>query len=110
IDYGAAHITVLNDTPIDVAALTGSAKDFLDSDLTAAAAAPWKIVMHHQPQWSASTRHGSDTTLRDTWGPVIDAHTVDLVLSGHDHDYERTKPMRAGAPQATAAQGTVFLI
>jgi hypothetical protein len=110
MDYGPIHLTVLNDTPIDPADITGEAKDFLDSDLTANMSAPWKIVMHHQPQWSASTRHGSDTTLRDTWGPVIDAHTVDLVLSGHDHDYERTKPMRGGAPQATPLAGTTFMV
>jgi hypothetical protein len=110
LDYGFAHLTVLNDTPIDDAAILGSTKTFLDADLTAHDSARWKLVMHHQPIWSASTRHGSSTTLRDAWGPVFDAHAVDLVLSGHDHDYERSKPMKGSTPQATPAEGTVYMV
>ena len=110
IDYGPFHLTVLNDTPFDPGDISGAARDFLDSDLTAHDSAPWKLLMHHRPIWSASTRHGSDTELLDTWGPVIDAHKVDLVLNGHDHDYERSKPMRGSTPQATAADGTVYIV
>ena len=31
---------------------------------------------------------------------------MDLVLSGHDHDYERSKPMRGATPGA----GTVYVV
>ena len=34
----------------------------------------------------------------------------DIVLNGHDHDYERTKPLSAGAVQATPAEGTIFVV
>ena len=40
----------------------------------------------------------------------VDGNLVDLVLNGHDHDYERTKPMRGATPGATPADGTVYLV
>lgn len=109
-DFGPAHITVLNDTPYNVSDIQGAAAEFLQADLAANADAPWKILLNHRPLWSASTRHGSDTELLDTWGPIIDAHHVDLVLNGHDHNYERTKPMNGSTPQASPADGTVYVV
>ena len=108
-DYGAAHLVVVNDTPSQLADLTSTIPAFLQADL-AAATAPWLIVNHHRPLYSASTRHGSDTTLRDSWAPIFDAAGVDLVLAGHDHDYERTKPMRGNTVQATPADGTIYVV
>jgi 3',5'-cyclic AMP phosphodiesterase CpdA len=105
LDYGAAHLVVLNDSASE-ASVAGDQRAFLDDDL-AAATAPWKLLMHHRAMYSSSTGHGSNLTLRDTWGPVVDAHRVDLVLAGHDHVYERTRPVRAGA---VAEGGTVYLV
>ena len=42
--------------------------------------------------------------------PVFDKHHVDLVLQGHDHAYLRTYPMRGDTPQATANEGTIYVI
>ncbi|MEZ4400215.1 MAG: metallophosphoesterase family protein [Kofleriaceae bacterium] len=109
-DAGYAHLVVVNDSPEQLADLTGTIPAFLQSDLTTHAAARWKIVNHHRPVYSASTRHGSDTTLRDSWAPIFDAQAVDLVLNGHDHDYERSKPMRANQAQASAADGTIYVV
>src|SRR5262249_28614365 len=72
------------------------------------ASAPWKIVMHHKPTYSSAANHGSDLTLRDQWGSVFDAQGVDLVVNGHDHDYERTNPMKAGAV-VPVRQGTTYV-
>jgi acid phosphatase type 7 len=49
----------------------------------------WRIaVMHHGP-WSAGP-HGPNTALLDAHVPeLLAAHKIDLVVSGHDHDYER---------------------
>jgi hypothetical protein len=38
---------------------------------------------------SSATGNGSDLGLRAEWLPLFDRYQVDLVLSGHDHDYER---------------------
>jgi acid phosphatase type 7 len=109
-DYGHAHITVVNDSPEQLADLSGSTKAFLQNDLAAHAVARWKIVKHHRPVYSASLRHGSDTTLRAEWAPVFDQAQVDLVLNGHDHDYERSRPMRGDEVQASPADGTVYIV
>jgi acid phosphatase type 7 len=109
LDYGPAHLTVLNDTPEQAATVLGAQRDFLRQDLTAAAAAPWKLLMHHKAMWSAGTIHGSNLVLRDAWGPLVDEHRVDLVLAGHEHNYERSKPLR-GTEIVAAGEGTVFLV
>src|SRR5262249_13057501 len=109
LDYGAIHLTVLNDTPQNDGDISGVKKQFLDDDLTAHASAPWKLVMHHKPTYSSALLHGSDLTLRAEWGAVFDAQAVDLVLNGHDHGYERSNPMKAGAV-APAGQGTVYVV
>jgi alkaline phosphatase D len=38
--------------------------------------------------------NGSDLGIRQAWLPLFDRYEVDLVLSGHEHDYERTYPVR----------------
>lgn len=109
LDYGFAHLTVANDTPLDPSTLTGATADFLRADFAAASAARWKLLMHHQPMWSASN-HGSNQTLQGAWGPIVDQHGIDLVLNGHEHELEITKPLRGGAVQASAADGTVYVV
>jgi hypothetical protein len=55
----------------------------------------WIIVQMHQDALSSSkTGNGSDLGLRQTWLPLFDQFGVDLVVCGHDHDYERSFPVR----------------
>jgi hypothetical protein len=110
LDYGFAHLTVANDTPEDPTAIQGAFRDAINSDFTASDSARWKIFMHHQPIWSASTRHGSSIELQQAWQPVIDAHHIDLVLNGHDHDYEVTKPLIGMNVQTSADNATVYIV
>lgn len=84
-DWGRVHFAAL-DTEADYATQAA----WLDADL-AASTAPWKIVYLHRPPYS-SGEHGSDTGLRSKLAPVLAAHHVQLVLAGHDHDYERMVP------------------
>ncbi|MCL2448104.1 MAG: metallophosphoesterase family protein [Polyangiaceae bacterium] len=54
----------------------------------------WIIVQMHQDALSSSkTGNGSDLGLREAWLPLFEQHGVDLVLCGHDHDYERSYPV-----------------
>lgn len=64
---------------------------WLDEEL-AAATNPWRVVCMHHPVYS-SGRHGSTAVLVERLAPVLTRHGVDLVLSGHDHHYERTHPI-----------------
>lgn len=54
--------------------------------------ARWKIVALHHPPYSAGYQ-GSSTHVRDVYAPLFEEYGVQLVLSGHDHDYQRSKPM-----------------
>jgi 3',5'-cyclic AMP phosphodiesterase CpdA len=55
---------------------------------------PWKIVYFHHPLYSNGSRHGSNVELRVKLEPLLVRYGVDVVLSGHDHHYERFKPQK----------------
>ncbi len=54
--------------------------------------APWKICYFHHPLYSDGKFHGPDTDLRARLEPIFQANGVRVVLSGHEHLYERLKP------------------
>ena len=54
----------------------------------------WKIVFFHHPLYSSGDRHGSDIRLREVLEPLFVKHNVSVVLTGHDHFYERVKPQK----------------
>ena len=54
--------------------------------------AAWKICYFHHPLYSDGKFHGPDLDLRSTLVPLFQKYGVDVVLSGHDHVYERLKP------------------
>jgi hypothetical protein len=59
----------------------------------------WIVVQMHQDALSSSlTGNGSDLGIRSEWLPLFDRYGVDLVLCGHDHDYERSFPVRGYDP------------
>lgn len=64
---------------------------FLKAKL-AASNARWKIVALHHPPYSAGY-HGSSRAVRRAFSPLFERYGVQLVLSGHDHDYQRSKPV-----------------
>lgn len=55
----------------------------------------WTIVYFHGPLWTDSPDHPPREDLRARWGKLFDEYGVDLVLSGDNHVYERTKPISA---------------
>jgi hypothetical protein len=90
----------------------GAQTRWLESTLAAAradASLDWIVVQVHQCACSsAPDGSGSDLGIRRQWLPLFDAFEVDLVLSGHDHGYERSFPVRgadadAGTDAATGA-------
>jgi predicted MPP superfamily phosphohydrolase len=54
----------------------------------------WKIPVFHHPLYSSGERHGSDTKLREVLEPLFVKYNVSVVLTGHDHFYERVKPQQ----------------
>lgn len=67
--------------------------EWLEKELSSSGS-DWKIAFFHHPLYSSGARHGSDMALRAAVEPLFVKYGVSLVLSGHDHFYERTKPQR----------------
>ena len=54
----------------------------------------WKICFFHHPLYSSGKTHGPDLQLRELLEPLFVKHNVSVVLSGHEHFYERIKPQK----------------
>jgi len=54
----------------------------------------WKVAFMHHPPYSSGGKHGSDAQLREVIEPIFVKYGVNVVLTGHDHFYERTKPQK----------------
>lgn len=86
-DRGAWHIIALNS---NIAAETGSPQErWLREDLVAHKAT-CTLAYWHVPVFS-SGRHGDDAQMKDLWR-VLYEFGVDVVVNGHDHNYERFAP------------------
>lgn len=72
----------------------------------------WLLVYAHHPLFSHGTglsAHGPERKLRESLSPLFERYGVDLVLAGHEHHYERTRPILAGRSVARGC-GPVYLI
>jgi predicted MPP superfamily phosphohydrolase len=54
----------------------------------------WKVCFFHHPPYSSAKKHGSDSQLREVVEPIFLKYGVNVVLTGHDHVYERIKPQK----------------
>lgn len=52
--------------------------------------ATWTIAFMHHPPYSGGY-HGSSLDVRDAFSETFESHGVQLVLAGHDHDYQRSR-------------------
>lgn len=99
-DIGSWHFISLNsnDTYEDIE--PGSAQyAWLDHDLRQNASS-CTIVYHHHPLFNVGPE-GSKTELAGVW-KLLYQHGVEIVLAGHDHDYQRWTPLNdKGSPSAS---------
>ncbi|MGK4585012.1 fibronectin type III domain-containing protein [Kitasatospora sp. HPMI-4] len=83
----------------------GAQRNWLERELMASRAdrsIDWIVVCMHQPMVSSTkSGSGSDLGVRSSWGPLFDTYGVDLVVSGHEHHYERSHPVRGALPNET---------
>jgi hypothetical protein len=102
-DYGAAHIAVLN-TETDKEGLIKQTEwlkeDMADTDKK------WKIVMYHRSPYFSNPQGGSGN-VQEVFPKAFDEIGVDLAISGHDHAYVRTHPMKNGE---ITEDGTTYVI
>src|SRR5581483_9563723 len=86
IRSGEVEFFALDSTYLDPQQL-----EWLDKQLSNSRAR-WKICFFHHPPFSAAHYHGPDLELRKQLEPLFEKYGVNVVLSGHEHVYERIKP------------------
>jgi predicted phosphodiesterase len=67
---------------------------WVETQLREAGNGDWKICYFHHPLYSSARFHGPDADLRRVLEPLFVKYGVDVVLSGHDHVYERVRPQQ----------------
>lgn len=65
---------------------------WLEQNLRSSNAA-WKICFFHHPLYNDGKMHGPDLDLRNRLAPLFKKYGVNVVFSGHEHAYERIKPV-----------------
>jgi hypothetical protein len=105
-DYGPVHYVMLD--TYGTRNIGGTDKRFYEDTINhpqaiwlkqdlAATTQKWKIVYMHHPPYTRGT-HDSETEtdlvqIRGFINPILERFGVDLVMTGHDHIYERSYPI-----------------
>ena len=88
-EVGPVRVIALDTTRTDEPRQTRWLEETLAADVPPAT---WTVVALHHPPYSAGD-HGSDENVRRAWVPLFERFDVPLVLAGHDHDYQRSRPI-----------------
>jgi len=105
-DYAAARVAVV-DTNVDEAVLRERVAPWLRAVL-AAPGPRWRFVAFHHPPHTGG-KYKPDERVQRTLVPVLEETGVDVVFNGHDHNYQRTHPLRGGQVVSNDA-GVVYVV
>src|SRR4029453_2795157 len=102
-DIGEWHLIALDSNDVDSAQVS-----WLRSDLGANGTGKCLLAYWHHPRFSSGTEHGDSTRVAPFWTELYNAN-ADLVLSGHEHNYERFVPQdpNGAADSARGIRGFV---
>ncbi len=105
VEIGAWHVVSLNSNLREnaYAAQLAWLKEDLAKHPTKCTLAYW-----HHPVFS-SGGHGNNSLMKETWKVLEDAH-ADVILSGHDHDYERFAPQNVNGERDDAHGMREFIV
>ena len=99
---------VSNELPANLGYSGGAQTAWLQRQLASYHADPeidFIVAYFHHCAYCTCSSHSSEGGVRAEWTPLFDIHAVDLVINGHNHIYERTDPIRAGAATTSAPTG-----
>jgi hypothetical protein len=91
-DVGVWHVIVLNSNCEVVGCATGGSQDRFIRDDLAAHPARCTVAIWHHPRWSSGTVHGPTVGLQSLYTALFELG-VDILLTGHEHNYERFAPL-----------------
>ena len=106
VDVGPLRAASLNDSFTTAQQMEVEQVDYMD-DIFTDDAPPWRFAFHHRATFSANNRHGSAENLRRHWQPAFERGGVQLVFAGHNHIYERSKPILGSAE---AEDGVTYIV
>ena len=109
-DYGTAHVLFLdanphlfndnlpggnayNAAPPTFVSYPTALGQWVINDLDSSTQ-PWKIVVYHQPAFSSGDATIVNNQMRAV-AKLLEDHGVNMVFNGHEHNYQRTLPIRA---------------
>jgi acid phosphatase type 7 len=109
-EWGSAHFVALDSNePLTRADRGDNAMlAWLERDL-AATRKFWRIVFFHHPPHATGKheRQPEAERVRRHILPILERYGVQLVLNGHEHNYQRTLPMLAGL--VSQSEGIVYI-
>jgi len=105
--------------PIDTESNTDAAA--LDKDLATARQDPnikWIVAFYHKPIYTSPTNHDPDEAgIKNIVVPLFDKYHVDLVLQAHNHNYQRSYPLKADMVTETrpdsvyqSPKGSIYMV
>ena len=102
-NYQNVHFTVISTELLSNDSEGMEQYEFVNADLASAASDPnidWIVVYYHKPAYTSPYHPIGEKvrtaliTLRDAYHPLFEKYDVDLVLQAHDHNYERSYPIK----------------
>ena len=96
-DYQNVHFTVMADYVPDE--IGSEQYTFVQNDLAKAASDPnidWIVVSHHSQMYASTQNYDipEEREWNNIYHPLFEQYNVDLVLQGHQHNYQRTFPIK----------------
>ena len=105
-DFADARIAII-DSNLTQDELAGQVAPWL-TDVFADSQARWRFVVMHHPAYT-SGKYEPDQRIISALSPIFEQSAVDIVFAGHDHNYQRTKPLRDGQ-QTAEGEGVVYVV
>jgi predicted phosphodiesterase len=61
----------------------------------------WIVVSTYKPLYTSPSQHKAESELRELYHPLFEKYGVDLILGGHNHNYQRTYPLTFNPDQSS---------
>jgi hypothetical protein len=106
-DFGCARFAAI-DTDVEKAEVRDYVAAWVKRSF-ATAGGRWRFAYFHHPPYTACTKHAPNEAVQRLLVPALEESGVDLVFCGHNHLYERSKPILAGKV-VREGEGIVYIV
>lgn len=106
-DYGCARFAAF-DSDVDESELREKVAPWIRQVFTSAGT-KWRVVFFHHPPYTGADKHLPDSRVRTLIVPELERSRVDIVFNGHNHLYERSRPI-SGDNVVAEAEGIVYIV